>query len=181
MVTKAESPIPEATASPEQESAARLRRARLEAVFIPTKSLAERRREVQQELVVKKGNPFAQSPGTVVLPRLPRPALPPVRTPPPPRLSLPVSRPVSSPVRPTPATVRPQPQLPLAATLKVTGVVDMGSDIYAIVSVPGDLTSQYVRRGQRLVSGIYVQDVFAGASPGVVVQQNGRRFVRYVN
>jgi hypothetical protein len=57
----------------------------------------------------------------------------------------------------------------------------MGSDIYAIVSAPGDLTSQYVRRGQRLAGGLYVQDVFAGASPGVVVLQNGRRFVRYVN
>ncbi|NJK60368.1 MAG: hypothetical protein HC918_09175, partial [Oscillatoriales cyanobacterium SM2_1_8] len=65
--------------------------------------------------------------------------------------------------------------------LKVTGVMDMGTDTYAIVSVPGDLTSQYVRRGQRLANGIYVQDVFAGATPGIAVQQNGRRFVRYVN
>jgi hypothetical protein len=170
----AESFTPVAAVNPERDSAARLRRARLEASFIPTKSLAERQQEVRQELAAKKGDPFAQLPGTVVVTPPPRPALPP-SPPPAPRF-------VSSPVRrPAPVAVRPQPRPTPAATLKVTGVVDMGSEIYAIVSAPGDLTSQYVRRGQRLASGIYVQDVFAGASPGVVVLHNGRRFVRYVN
>ncbi len=169
----------------EAKSAERLRRARLEAVFIPTKSLAERQQEVRQELAARKGDPFARLPGTVVVTPPARPVLPPVSpsAPPSPR-PVPSSVPLavrSAPVRPAPVSVRPQPRPLPAATLKVTGVVDMGSDIYAIVSVPGDLTSQYVRPGQRLASGIYVEEVFAGAAPGVVVQQNGRRFVRYID
>ncbi|MFQ3679724.1 MAG: hypothetical protein SNJ60_04360 [Pseudanabaenaceae cyanobacterium] len=182
LTTAAVQPPAEATASlaeAEAASAERLRRARLEAVFVPTKSLAERQREVRQELATRRQDPFAQLPGTVVVVPPPRPVVPSVPVGAPSPQARP--RPVSAPVRSVPVSVRPQPQPLPAASLQVTGVVDMGADIYAIVSVPGDLTSQYVRRGQRLASGIYVQDVFAGPSPGVVVLQNGRRFVRYVN
>ncbi len=157
----------------EAKSAERLRRARLEAAFIRTKSLSERQQEVRQELAARKGDPFARLPGTVVVTPLPAPPVLPS--------PLPSPKPVPLPVRSAPVAARPQLRPLPAATLKVTGVVDMGSDIYAIVSVPGDLTSQYVRSGQRLASGIYVEDVFAGGTPGVVVRQNGRRFVRYID
>lgn len=68
------------------------------------------------------------------------------------------------------------PQPTLAQAVKVTGVVQIGSTLHAIVSAPNEPSSRYVRAGQRLSNGqVLVKriEVNRGSEPVVVLEQNG--------
>lgn len=68
------------------------------------------------------------------------------------------------------------PQPTLAQAVKVTGVVQIGNTLHAIVSAPNEPSSRYVRAGQRLSNGqVLVKriEVNRGSEPIVVLEQNG--------
>ena len=75
---------------------------------------------------------------------------------------------------PVPPPALPQPDL--ARTVVVTGVVQVGSDPQAIVKVPNEATSRYVRMGQRLANGqVLVKkiEINQGSDPIVILEQYG--------
>ncbi|MBI4782341.1 MAG: hypothetical protein HY785_13625 [Oscillatoriophycideae cyanobacterium NC_groundwater_1537_Pr4_S-0.65um_50_18] len=76
----------------------------------------------------------------------------------------------------------PPPQPDLARAVQVTGVVQVGETLYAIVNAPNEPTSRYVQAGQRLSNGqILVRRIDAtGAEPKVVFEQFGIEVVRAV-
>ncbi|HEY9630739.1 MAG TPA: hypothetical protein V6C84_25870 [Coleofasciculaceae cyanobacterium] len=76
----------------------------------------------------------------------------------------------------------PPPQPDLARAVQVTGVVQVGETLYAIVNAPNEPTSRYVQVGQRLSNGqILVRRIDAtGAEPKVVFEQFGIEVVRAV-
>jgi hypothetical protein len=118
-------------------------------------------------------DPFAPLPGTIPEPPLkPLPPLPPLKLPPRPQA-------IAAP-QPIPY-VPPQPKLKEAETVTVTGTVDIAGQRYAILSVPGDVTSQYVRAGQRIAGDkVLVKSIETYGTPRVVLQQNGVEFTRYI-
>ena len=70
----------------------------------------------------------------------------------------------------------PPPQPTLAQAVKVTGVVQIGSTVHAIVNAPNEPSSRYVRVGQRLSNGqVLVKriEMNQGSEPVVVLEQNG--------
>jgi hypothetical protein len=131
----------------------------------------------QQELLARVNlqtnsnrDPFSTLPGSVAIPAAP----PPLKLPPRP-LVVPQPLVVASP-RPY---IPPQPKE--AETVKVTGAVEIAGQRYAIVSVPGDVTSQYVRVGQRIAGDkVLVKYIETYGTPRVVLQQNGVEFTRYI-
>lgn len=76
-----------------------------------------------------------------------------------------------------PLAVAPLPPQPtLAQAVKVTGVVQIGNTLHAIVSAPNEPSSRYVRAGQRLSNGqVLVKriEINRGSEPVVVLEQNG--------
>jgi len=78
---------------------------------------------------------------------------------------------------PTPAVIAPPPFQPtLARSVKVTGVVQIGNVVHAIVDAPNEPSSRYVQVGQRLSNGqILVKriEMNQGSEPVVVLEQNG--------
>ena len=79
--------------------------------------------------------------------------------------------------------VTPMPPQPdLARAVKVTGVVQVGETLYAIVNAPNEPSSRYVQAGQRLSNGkVLVRRIDAsGAEPQVVLEQFGVEVVRAV-
>ncbi|MBW4660461.1 MAG: hypothetical protein KME15_17450 [Drouetiella hepatica Uher 2000/2452] len=76
----------------------------------------------------------------------------------------------------------PAPQPDLARAVMVTGVVQVGETLYAIVNAPNEPSSRYVQAGQRLSNGqILVRRIDAnGAEPQVVFEQFGIEVVRAV-
>lgn len=81
------------------------------------------------------------------------------------------------------ATLPPLPQPDLATAVVVTGVVQVGDAVQAIVQAPNELTSRYVRAGQRLSNGqVLVKriELNEGADPVVVLEQNGVEVFRAV-
>lgn len=92
---------------------------------------------------------------------------------------LPRVLPPTLPVLPPP----PPPQPDLARAVTVTGVVQVGSEPQAIVKVPNEATSRYVRVGQRLSNGqVLVKriEVNEGSDPVVILEQNGTEVRRSV-
>ncbi len=84
-----------------------------------------------------------------------------------------------SPISPLPDL--PQPELALA--VEVSGVVQVGSTVHAIIKAPEEASSRYVRVGQRLSNGrILVKriEMREGAEPIVVLEQNGIEVARPV-
>ena len=84
-----------------------------------------------------------------------------------------------SPISPLPEL--PQPALALA--VEVSGVVQVGSTVHAIIKAPDEASSRYVRVGQRLSNGrILVKriEMREGAEPVVVLEQNGIEVARPV-
>ena len=76
----------------------------------------------------------------------------------------------------------PPPQPELAKAVKVTGVVQVGSTLYAIVNAPNEPSSRYVQAGQSLANGqVRVRRIETdGAEPKVVLEQFGIEIVRAV-
>jgi hypothetical protein len=76
------------------------------------------------------------------------------------------------------------PQPNLARAVEVTGIVQIGNVPYAIVSAPNEPHTRYVRAGQRLSNGrvlIKQINVFSGAEPTLVLEENGIEVVREVD
>lgn len=70
----------------------------------------------------------------------------------------------------------PQPQATLARSVAVSGVVQVGNIVYAIVDAPNEPSSRYVRAGQSLSNGqILVKriEMNSGLEPIVILEQNG--------
>lgn len=79
----------------------------------------------------------------------------------------------SSPALPPPP---PLLQPDLARTVAITGVVQVGSEPQAIIKVPNEATSRYVKVGQRLANGqVLVKriEINEGADPIVILEQYG--------
>lgn len=87
--------------------------------------------------------------------------------------------PPSSPI----VTAPPLPQADLAKSVAVTGVVQVGDEIEAIVKVPDEATSRYVKVGQRLSNGqVLVKriEMNQGSNPVVILEQYGIEVARAV-
>jgi hypothetical protein len=82
--------------------------------------------------------------------------------------------------RPLPASLAPQPEL--ARAVSVSGVVQIGSVVYAIVDAPDEPSSRYVQVGQRLSNGeIIVKRIdMNGSDSSVILEQAGMQVVRRV-
>jgi hypothetical protein len=107
----------------------------------------------------RKRDPFGAIPGT----------LPPVPASPTPAKLPPASRVVVGKPQ-KPVFVQPDPAE--AKSISVTGVMDMAGTQYAIVNVPGEPTSRYVKVGQRLVNNqVLVKRIEMLGTPTVVFQQ----------
>jgi hypothetical protein len=76
----------------------------------------------------------------------------------------------------------PPPQPELAKAVQVTGVVQVGDMLYAIVNAPNEPTSRYVQAGQSLSNGqVRVRRIETGGlEPKVVLEQFGIEIVRAV-
>lgn len=78
----------------------------------------------------------------------------------------------------------PPPQQPdLANSVAVSGVIQVGSEYQAIVQVPNEATSRYVRVGQRLSNGqVLVKriEINQGSDPVVILEQYGIEVARAV-
>lgn len=106
-----------------------------------------------------------------------RPAAPPpVRTIRPGNLPPVVPNPNLAPVLPPP----PEPEL--ARAVAVSGVVQVGGETEAIIKVPEEPTSRYVRAGQRLANGVLVKriEMNEGSNPVVIFEQFGIEVARGV-
>lgn len=95
------------------------------------------------------------------------------------------SIPLPPPVPDSSETVLPPPlQEPdLASNVAVTGVIQIGSETQAIVQVPNEGTSRYVRVGQRLSNGqVLVKriEMNEGSDPVVILEQYGTEVARAV-
>jgi hypothetical protein len=100
----------------------------------------------------------------------------------------------SVPGLPTPPKVGDRPDLPtlpsrpsqpiptLANAVEVTGVVQIGSTMQAIVKAPDEPTSRYVGVGQRLANGqVLVKRIeTAGSEPIVVLEESGVEVIRAI-
>jgi hypothetical protein len=118
-------------------------------------------------------DPFANAPGTTQLPDvvIPDP------------IEIPISLPPARPTRPAPTnrTAYNPPPTPAAQTIEVSGVVEIGGRRYAIVSIPGDISSRYVSVGQWIASDrVLVKRIEMSTYPRVILQQNGREYVHSV-
>jgi hypothetical protein len=153
-------------------------------VLIPATNPAERLRAIQSG----RPNPFNA-------PVVPFSIEPPEETPPP--LPTTTTTNPSSPTRPNPSSLPtpvtfpnptalpPAPSLPnptLARAVVVTGVVQVGSTLQAIVRAPLEITSRYVTVGQRIANGqVLVKRIeMRGSEPVVVFEQLGVEVSRSV-
>ncbi|MEB3293118.1 MAG: hypothetical protein VKJ24_08150 [Synechococcales bacterium] len=100
-----------------------------------------------------------------------------------PNIRRPTSEPSAKPPLP-PAGIPPLPALPqpvLAPAVEVTGVVNIGGNVQAIVKAPNEPTSRYVSVGQRLSNGqILVKRIILtpGTDPVVILEENGVEVAR---
>jgi hypothetical protein len=76
---------------------------------------------------------------------------------------------------PAPRPAAPIVVDPIAAAkaVQVTGVVELNDGKYAIIFVPGENTTRYVKEGQMLASQILVKRIEISDSPTVILQQKG--------
>jgi hypothetical protein len=94
-----------------------------------------------------------------------------------------VASPPGSPAPRSPITnPSPRPQPELARAVRVTGVVQVGDTVYAIVNAPNEPSSRYVQEGQRLANGqVLVRRIETNrAEPVVILEQFGVEVVRAV-
>jgi len=89
------------------------------------------------------------------------------------------------PIIPNPTLISvlpPAPQPELARSVSVTGVLLVGQEPQAIVKVPEERSSRYVRAGQRLANGVLVKRIQMneGSDPIVIFEQFGIEVARTV-
>lgn len=94
----------------------------------------------------------------------------------------PAAKPATNPRLPAVATRPPLPDPTLAKAVEVTGVVQVGSSVQAIVKAPDEPTSRYVTVGQRLSNGqVLVKRIEVnGSEPIVILEQSGVEVARAV-
>lgn len=81
------------------------------------------------------------------------------------------------------AAIPAAPSTTLANGVEVTGVVQVGNEMQAIIKAPGEAASRYVRVGQRIANGqVLVKriEMNTGAEPIVVLEENGVEVARAV-
>lgn len=136
-------------------------------------------------------DPFADV--TIAPPPPPEPAEP-VATNPPPTVGAggnqnPGGGPTAPPTLPSGPNTGPDNTLPpiaspdLAIAVVVTGVVEVGSEVYAIISTPDDGPSRRVREGQYISNGqVLVKriEIRRNGEPLVILEQNGIEVARRV-
>lgn len=139
----------------------------------------------QRAKQVQKGrpDPFAGIFAPVVVKAPPTPAPPTVSpapaSPPAPPVAQtqPVVPPPPSPLPPVAAAPPIEPPRPeIASGIAVSGVVQIGEELQAIVQVPNEGISRYVRQGQLLSNGqVLVKQIELnqGAEPVIILEQNG--------
>ncbi|MDY6805125.1 MAG: hypothetical protein SXA11_15135 [Cyanobacteriota bacterium] len=119
--------------------------------------------------------PIPEIPPIAVDPRV-LPGLPelPVQDPPPRDPSARQPEPVAGGGEPAPAPPPPPPSTDLAEGVKVTGVVEVGSEKQIIIQAPNEATSRYVKVGQRVAGGkVLVKRVdFENGEAIVILEQN---------
>lgn len=137
-----------------------------------------------QQIQGKGADPFAPLTVVPVVTIPPAPPSPPAAVPP---ASSSPNRPGSPGAAPSPsATPTPVPPPPPRTTeakaVAVTGVVNVGSQVFAIVQAPNEPTSRYVQAGQSLSNGqVLVKRIDVNsAEPVVVLVQNGVEIVKTV-
>gem|GEM_PF-5458237 len=145
--------------------------------LIPPTNKQERQDQLNA-LVNSDRDPFAPIPGTFVAPP---PALPPEQPVVPPG---PPAPPPAPPTHQTKVEVESPPPPPRleAEEIKVTGAMEIGGKAYAIVSVPGSVSSQYVTEGERLAgSKVLVKSIDLSDRPLVILEQNNAEFVHTID
>jgi hypothetical protein len=109
-----------------------------------------------------KRDPFLAIDGTIPTPVVPSQAKP--------QLPPPTSRVVVN--KPGKPGIKVLPDPTEAKSISVTGIMDMAGTSYAIVNVPGEPTSRYVKVGQRLANNlVLVKRIETAGTPTVVFQQ----------
>jgi hypothetical protein len=80
------------------------------------------------------------------------------------------------------SAVAPVAPVRVADTIEVTGVVQVGQKVSAIIKVPAESSSRYVSEGEYLAGGILVKRIELGTQeePLVVLEQNGVEIVKTV-
>lgn len=135
----------------------------------------------QRAKQVQKGrpDPFAAIFAPVVVKAPPTPAPPKPASPAPPvaQTPQPVPAPPPSSLPPVAAAPPVEPPRPdIASGIAVSGVVQIGEELQAIVQVPNEGISRYVRPGQLLSNGqVLVKQIELnqGAEPVIILEQNG--------
>jgi multidrug efflux pump subunit AcrA (membrane-fusion protein) len=82
-----------------------------------------------------------------------------------------------------PSTVPVSPPTPtsLANAIEVSGVIEAGGTVSAIVQVPGEPTSRYVNVGDYLAGGsVLVKRIDVTGEPVVILEQGGVEVIRSV-
>jgi hypothetical protein len=109
-----------------------------------------------------KRDPFLAIDGTIPIPVVPSQAKP--------QLPSPTSRVVVN--KPGNPGIKVLPDPTEAKSITVTGIMDMAGTSYAIVNVPGEPTSRYIKVGQRLANNqVLVKRIETVGTPTVVFQQ----------
>lgn len=125
----------------------------------------------------KVSQPIAFRPGTPI----PLSAIPPIQVsnnlPPLPAMpGAPIGQPLNS-----PKFTAPVSPTALADEVEVTGVIQTGGRVMAIVKAPEESTARYVNAGDTLSSGrVIVREIRVGQAgqPTVVLEQNGQRVTK---
>ncbi len=109
-----------------------------------------------------KRDPFLAIDGTIPSPVVPNPTKP----------NFPTS---TAPVvvnKPGIPSIKALPDPTEAKSINVTGIMDMAGTSYAIISVPGEPTSRYIKVGQRLANNkVLVKRIESLGTPTVIFQQ----------
>ncbi|MBD1997544.1 hypothetical protein H6G00_13055 [Leptolyngbya sp. FACHB-541] len=112
---------------------------------------------------------------TVPLPNQPLPILPGNSLPP---VAVPGT---SVAANPSTAPVSPAAPTSLANGIEVSGVIEAGGTVSAIVQVPGEPTSRYVNAGDYLAGGsVLVKRIDTTGEPIVILEQGGVEVIRSV-
>jgi hypothetical protein len=129
--------------------------------------------------VPKPAAPAAPAqPAVITQPTVTAVALPPAMPP----AALPQLQPSSAPLSTLPLPPAPAAPMSLASAVTVTGVVQVGETVSAIVKVPNEGSDRYVRAGEYLGNGqVLVKRIEANREePIVVLEQNGVEVIKAV-
>ncbi len=154
--------------------------------LLPTTPKVQLAEGASPPTVLPTGTALPPTGRTVATPPVRQTAQTPPRSPKPSGTNNPNGTTASGNVKPAPkspiANNPPRPQPTLARAVEVTGVVQVGDQVYAIVNAPNEPSSRYVQEGQRLAGGqVLVRRIETNRpDPVVVLEQQGVEVVRAV-